>query len=302
MNMNVWTWNVNSVRTKIPKVNELLAKYDIDVLVLTETKIKSEHEETVSKQINGNYVCLWNSNKLTYHHGIAIIYKKSLNISVLCSWLDRAITITDTNLCNMKNKTKILTGLNDTNRLIEDIKKAHQVEGRIITIKINNPNQSNNGNDIVIVGTYVPNSGVNRGDTLRRLAYRTLVWDKDMYEYLVKLTKEYKNVIWIGDLNVARKDNDMNRNAPTCAGTTPEERANFENFIGCTGWVDTWDHANPTVIDYHLRWTYGVEKGRKLRLDYVMCSPSLKNCIKSSLIDQEFDGSDHVPMGTQFVL
>jgi len=116
------------------------------------------------------------------------------------------------------------------------------------------------------------------------------------------LEQKYQRVIWTGDLNVARKDNDMNRNAHTCAGTTPEERINMDKFIQQSGWIDSWDYSNPDITDYNHRWTYGVDKRRKLRLDYVMCSPQMKDCIVSSSIDQDFLGSDHVPIGTIFKL
>lgn len=76
-------------------------------------------------------------------------------------------------------------------------------------IQIFKINYTKNNTDHIIVGTYVPNSGVTRGDPLKRLGYRVLCWDRDMFAYLVKLEEKYKNVIWFGDLNVARKDNDM---------------------------------------------------------------------------------------------
>ena len=294
--MNIWTWNVNSIRNKIDKVNNLLNKHDIDILVLTETKIRQEHETMTSQQIDSKYGSIWSSNKTSYYHGIGIVYKKSLDISIISTYLPRVVQTTDVNLCSMKNKTKVSQGLCDTSNLIDTMRKAQQTEGRIITIKCKTKDE----NEVVIVGTYVPNSGVSRGDTLRRLGYRVLVWDKDMIEYLSQLRQKHNNVIWIGDLNVARKNNDMNKNAPTCAGTTPEERWNMEHFITNVGWIDTWDYVNPNITDYHHRWTYGLDRGRKLRLDYVICSPELKNCVVSSFIDHEFDGSDHVPTGTVF--
>lgn len=304
--MNIWTWNVNSIRSKIDEVNNLIKKYNIDVLVITETKIKPEHESMVSKQIDTEYLCIWNSNKNSYYHGVSFIYKKSINMEILSDVLPRLVSDVDQSLCCMKNKVKVNNCLTDMTGLINDMNKAQKTEGRIITVKCTlsqektDKTDKTNGTEIVIVGTYVPNSGVTRGDSLRRLGYRVLVWDKDMYAYLLQLQQKYKNVIWIGDLNVARKSNDMNSNAPTCAGTTPEERINMNNFLQSSGWIDTWDHINHDIDDYHHRWTYGMGKGPKLRLDYIVCSPEMKNSIVSSKIDQQFGTSDHVPMGTIF--
>jgi exodeoxyribonuclease-3 len=297
-NMNIWTWNVNSIRSKIGEVNALLKRHNIDILVLTETKIKPDHEMGVSQQLDTNYSYLWNSNKTSYYHGVGIIYRKELDVSVISTMLPRLVTDVDQQLCCMKNQYKIKTGLSDTKRLIDDMTKAQTLEGRILTVKCITPQQ----NEFIIVGTYVPNSGVSRGDSLKRLGYRVLVWDKDVYSYLSHLERQYQKVVWIGDLNVARKDNDMNRNTPTCAGTTPEERINMNTFLQHSGWVDSWDHINPEMTDYHNRWTYGMEKGCKLRLDYVICSPQLKDYIVSSTIDHKFGTSDHVPMGTVFNL
>lgn len=294
--MNVWTWNVNSIRSKILHVNSLLKKHDVDVLIVTETKIKPDHEPMVTQQINTGYSCIWNSNKNSYYHGVGIIHKKGMRVSVVCSYLPRLVTEVDQKLCVMRNKDKVNSALLNVPKLTDDMEKAQKLEGRILTVKITNQE----GIDTVIVATYVPNSGVTRGDTLRRLGYRVLVWDKDMYKYLQLLEQKYRRVIWVGDLNVAHKDNDMNRKANTGAGTTPEERHNIDTFINQSGWIDSWDHANPTVTDYHKRWTYGVEKSRKLRLDYVICSPQMKECIVSSTIDHTILSSDHVPIGTQF--
>lgn len=296
--MNIWTWNVNSIRSKIGEVNNLLKTHNIDVLILTETKIKPDHEQGVTKQIDPNYACLWNSNKTSYYHGVGIIHKKALALSIVSTTLPRLVTDIDQQLCGMKNQVKVREGITDMVKLVEDMKKAHQLEGRILTVKCT----TQQNNEFVIVGTYVPNSGVSRGDALRRLGYRVLVWDKDIYSYLTQLEKQFQKVVWVGDLNVARKDNDMNRSVPTSAGTTPEERINMNTFLQNSGWVDSWDHINPNITDYHVRWTYGVEKGRKLRLDYIICSPQMKNCITSSVIDHQFGTSDHVPMGTLFNL
>ncbi len=296
--MNIWTWNVNSIRSKIGEVNNLLKRHNIDVLILTETKIKPDHEQGVAEQIDINYTCLWNSNKTSYYHGVGIIHKKTFKISIISTMLPRLVTDIDQQLCGMKNQVKIREGLQDMVKLVEDMKKAQQLEGRVLTVKCTTQQNT----EFVIVGTYVPNSGVSRGDSLRRLGYRVLVWDKDIYTYLSQLEKQYQRVVWVGDLNVARNDNDMNRSVATSAGTTPEERINLNTFLQNSGWVDSWDHINPNITDYHARWTYGVEKGRKLRLDYIICSPKMKDFIISSTIDHQFGTSDHVPMGTVFNL
>lgn len=300
--MNVWTWNVNSIRSKVHLVNTLLTKHNIDILLLTETKIKPSHEAELNKSIIPNYGVIWNSNKISYYHGIAVIYKKTINISLICDYLPRIATDIDMNLCCMKNSSKVKGGLNDQTKLIDDIANAHMKEGRILTLYCKPSCEGGTEcTEFVLVGTYVPNSGVDRKVPLKRLAYRTLVWDKDLYKYLVILNQKYDKVIWLGDLNVAKSDNDMKSIKSNYAGTTPEERSNIQQFFTTNGWIDTWEYSNPTLQSYNERWTYGTDGNTKLRLDYIICSSGLEKCIKESHIDHKFEGSDHVPIGTTFV-
>ena len=287
--LNVWTWNVNSIRTKVNLVKLLLGKYDIDILLITETKIQQIHEKDIA--IPG-YKVIFNSNKNSYHHGVCIFYKDNLKVDYLGGTLPtsskpRIIMV------NQKNAKAILAIKHET--LVSDVTKAHNTEGRILSLLV-----KINGKNIILVGTYVPNSGVNRNDPLKRLAYRTVYWDRDIYSYLLELEKVYKNVIWFGDLNVARFDNDMYKKELNYAGTTPEERSNFNDFLIKSNWIDTWDTLNPSITNHRNRCTYGVDTNCKLRLDYVLCSSQLKENIKTSVVDQGFEGSDHVPIGTLF--
>lgn len=290
--INIWTWNVNSIRTKVPLVMNLLHKHNIDILVVTETKIQPQHEKDI---VIPNYKILFNSNKTSSYHGVAIIYRHSLSIDLLHNELPTKNRLRMI-MMHLRNSSKI-SKVTET-ELKYDISRAHITEGRLLSIKCSMNNQT-----FVLVGTYVPNSGVNRNDPLKRLAFRTLCWDKDLYDYLLDLEKQYKNVVWLGDLNVVYRDNDHNRGKnPNMAGTTQEERYNFQTFLSTSGWIDTWDLLNQDKMHINQRCTYGVNTTCRLRLDYVIVSSSLRSCIKTSTVDQEFDGSDHVPMGTSFLM
>jgi len=277
--LNIWTWNINCILNKIKLVNDLLLKHDIDILLITETKIQ---EENISFK---NYTCLWNNNQLDNYHGIVFIYKSHFNISVLNNILPFN-SIFD--ISPSRNEDIIYQYLS---YIDNDILECHYLEGRILVLKL-----EINDKLIILVGTYVPNSGVNKNHPLKRLAYRTLSWDKDLYHYLTLLNHEYKNVIWLGDLNVVIHCHDTHDIKSNIAGTTMEERSNIKAFM--VDWIDTWDIKNK-IKNCVLRstWVY-----KPLRLDYVICSKNLKNNIISSLIDQTFFGSDHYPIGTQFCI
>jgi exodeoxyribonuclease-3 len=279
--LNIWTWNINSVRTKVDLVNKLLLKHDIDILLLTETKIQQENIKF------NNYNCIWNNNKNSYHHGIAFVYKQDLNIELLSNTL--SIYEKNINIKNLKNKEVIEKYQPFIDKEIE---KAYHNEGRILTIKCNN---------IIIVGTYVPNSGRDKQEPLKRLAFRTLCWDIDLYTYLLELEKQYP-VIWIGDLNVVRCDNDALNINYNIAGITPEERENMNHFM-TNLWIDVWDKCNPNVKKTKDRATWlgdNLKSRFPLRLDYIICSKSLEKSIISSKHDQLYAGSDHIPIGASF--
>ena len=292
--LNIWTWNVNSVRGKVDNVRELLALEKIDVLFLTETKILKKHEGELN--FGKEYAVIFNSNINSYHHGVAFVYRKDkVKMTLISNELPVFHLVLNCKSENGSRKNARIFDKTTAKEVVETCKKAHKTEGRILTVKC-----EFNGETVVIVGTYVPNSGVNRNDPLLRLPYRTLSWDKDLYTHLLNLEKEYGKVIWLGDLNVAKNDNDLYNIKSNCAGTTFEERNNMNKFIETSKWIDTWHVLNPNITHFKDRCTYGVNTFCKLRLDYVICSPNLEKNLYSSFSRQTFPSSDHCPMGTKF--
>ena len=289
--MKIAAWNINSIRNKVDLVEALLKKYNIDILVITETKIQPKHESSI-RNING-YSVIWSSNQKSSYHGTAIFHKSDISILSLTTELENLNKLNMVRV-DLKNNKLVSSHLN---HIEQDTNLAHKTEGRIISVLCKRENKT-----FVLVGTYCPNSGCDRKVPLKRLAYRTLRWDKDLYLYLLKLEKEYENVIWVGDLNVTRLDCDMHKKNMNISGTTPEERTNFNLFIDKNNWIDTFDYKNPLKTSIWERFTYGKESSCKLRLDYIMCTPSLKDNIVNSIILQEVDGSDHVPVLAVFNL
>jgi len=294
MSIKISSWNINSIRNKIESLNIFLENENPDILFISETKIKPNLESSLTEKIDNEYVCIWNSNKTTHWHGTLILYKKETfkKVDTMSFKLDSISDIykydKDT------SRSKRINSISEED-IDEDTNKAHLTEGRVILCNFH----LMNGNNFVLLGTYSPNSGVNRTDPLKRLAYRVLRWDLDIYDMLEKLKKEYKNVIWLGDLNVARKTNDMSYKM-IIAGTTEEERDNFETFL-TNYWVDTFDELNTELVKFKDRATYGFGKKLQLRLDYVICSYDMKKYLVSSKILQDYNEvSDHLPIYTEF--
>ena len=160
----------------------------------------------------------------------------------------------------------------------------HDHEGRVITLEFE---------DFYLITVYVPNSQ----DELRRLDYR-MKWEDDFKTYLKELEKT-KPVIFCGDLNVAHKEIDL-KNPKTNrrnAGFTDEERGKMSALLD-DGFIDTFRYFYPEEVVYSW-WSYRFrarEKNTGWRIDYFICSETLKDRLKDAKIHTEVMGSDHCPV------
>ena len=162
--------------------------------------------------------------------------------------------------------------------------EEHDHEGRVITLEFE---------DYYLITVYTPNSQ----DGLKRLDYR-MSWEEDFLAYLKGLEKN-KPVIFCGDLNVAHKEIDL-KNPKTNrrnAGFTDEEREKMTNLLD-SGFTDTFRYFYPEQITYSW-WSYRFkarEKNAGWRIDYFICSDSLRDRLKDAKIHTEVMGSDHCPV------
>ena len=179
--------------------------------------------------------------------------------------------------------------------------RGYTDEGRTLTLEFER---------FYLVTAYVPNSG----QDLKRLGYRIDEWERDMRAYLKELDAK-KPVLYVGDLNVAHRDEDIwnvtASHIKKSAGTTPQERAAFgvmleENELrdaftffheGATGWFSYWSvRAGNRPFN----------KG--LRLDYTLASRRLFDGgsdgveVVDAFILDKCEGSDHCPVGISLAL
>jgi exodeoxyribonuclease-3 len=163
----------------------------------------------------------------------------------------------------------------------------HDREGRVITAEYPG---------FYLVNVYVPNSK----RELTRLPYRQQ-WDRDLLAYLKKLERQ-KPVIWCGDLNVAHAEIDLARPKDNVKnhGFTPEERAGFDAFVR-GGFVDTFREFQKAGGHYTWWSQMGTARARNIgwRIDYFLCSESLRGRLKSAKIYPNIMGSDHCPIGIE---
>lgn len=314
MNIKICSWNINSIRNKIQNINDIISNEDIDILFVSETKITPNLESGLTPKINSKYEVLWNSNKLSYYHGTCLIYRKDkFKVKLLNTKIDSTSKKYKTEEPEKykRNNTKIINSTKPET-IDLDTEKAHKSEGRIMICEVSSiplkegKEEEDEVKNFILVGTYSPNSGVNRNDPLRRLAYRTLRWDPDLYLRLNQLKEQYKNVIWCGDLNVVKNNNDMSIKL-NIAGTTVEERKNFNTFLteGGDEWLDAIDiNTNESETNKSDEpYTYNIDKKLKLRLDYFVCSKNMKDNIeKYERMPEYVKISDHIPISINIKL
>lgn len=153
-------------------------------------------------------------------------------------------------------------------------------EGRIMALEFEK---------YIIVGVYVPNGGT-------RMEYRVKEWDHKFRQWIIKIQNKYKKrIIVCGDMNVANEDIDVydHNKVKNHAGFTIEERTNFKRLLEETGLIDVWRNDNPskkqfTYFDYR---TKARKRNAGWRIDYLLDTSN-----KSSVIIENLDGSDHLPL------
>lgn len=166
--------------------------------------------------------------------------------------------------------------------------EEHDNEGRVLTAEFEN---------FYVVNVYVPNAG----SELKRLDYRQ-TWDAAFLHYLKELEKN-KPVIVGGDFNVAHREIDLARpkaNYNKHAGFTQEEIDGMDNYTS-SGLIDTFRLKHPDKVKYSW-WSYrGGARERNVgwRIDYFLCSESLKPKIEKAEIHNHVLGSDHCPVSIE---
>jgi len=157
-------------------------------------------------------------------------------------------------------------------------------EGRILRLDYH---------DFSLINLYLPHGGRQK----ENLIYKLEVYDL-LLEYLEKI--KYKNVILIGDFNIAHEEIDLDRPKQNQRNTmfTLEERRRIGKIINL-GFTDTFRRFHQEGGQYTW-WPYFAnarERNLGWRIDYAFVSKSLAPKLKSSFILQEIKGSDHCPIG-----
>ncbi len=150
-----------------------------------------------------------------------------------------------------------------------------------------------------IYNIYFPNGG--SGDE-RHLFKQNFL--KDLYHLLKNELSRGKEIIVVGDYNIAHQEIDIFDPIKFVkeSGFLPEERTWFDRFIEL-GFVDSFRELNPNLKNKYSWWSYREFSrvgNRGWRIDYICLSKGLRKYLKSADILDHVDGSDHCPVRADF--
>lgn len=149
--------------------------------------------------------------------------------------------------------------------------------------------------DFLLYNIYFPNGG--SGEERHQFKQKFL---KDLNAHLKAQLSKGREVIVVGDYNVAHKEVDVYDPVRLSkeSGFLPEEREWFDQFLNL-GFVDTFRKFHPEQKEKYSWWSYrelARISNRGWRIDYICISRGLEARIKSADILDHIEGSDHCPV------
>ncbi len=149
--------------------------------------------------------------------------------------------------------------------------------------------------DFVLLNVYFPNGGGGP----ERLRYKFEFYDAFL-EYIERLRKKGKRVIFCGDVNTAHEEIDLARPKENekNTGFLTEEREWIDEVI-YHGYTDAFRHLNPGKTGAYSYWdmkTRARERNVGWRIDYFFLANETLPRLKSAGILANVTGSDHCPV------
>jgi len=261
--VKIATWNVNSIKARLPRVLEWLAAFQPDVALLQEIKTTEEAFPALKIGDLGYNVAV--AGQKTYN-GVAILSKIPIEVELT------ALPGGDTD---------------DQARYIEALitgKGKSVVRVASIYLPNGNPTRDESGKD---------------SDKYR---YK-LKWMERLTAHVRDLLKTEDAFVLGGDYNVCPTDDDVYdpKAFADDALCRTESRARFRALV-YLGLTDAFHALNPAPHQYSY-WDYqrgAWQKDDGLRIDHLLLSPQAADRLKASGIDKKPRGkekaSDHTPV------
>lgn len=147
----------------------------------------------------------------------------------------------------------------------------------------------------LLYNIYFPNGG--SGEARHHFKQDFL---KELNEHLRTVIASGRQIILVGDYNVAHLDIDVHDPVRLSkeSGFLPEERAWFDRFLSL-GFVDTFRKFHPGEKNRYTWWDYRQRariSNKGWRIDYICVTKGLESRVKSAQIHDDIEGSDHCPV------
>lgn len=261
--MRLATWNLNSIRARLPRLLAWLERTDIDVAALQETKIDDERFPRAELAAAGYEVASVGFNQW---NGVALLSRVGL--------------------------TDVTVGLPGAPAWTRDADSEAVVEARALGATCGG---------VQVWSLYVPN-GRAVGDPHYDYKLRWLAALRDFGAKTLADHPDLPMAL-CGDFNIAPTDDDIwsVEYYRTSTHVTPPERAAFAAVVDA-GFADVVrPHApGPGTFTY---WDYtqlSFPKRRGMRIDFALASPALAARVTGAFIDREErkgkGASDHAPV------
>jgi exodeoxyribonuclease III len=263
--VRIATWNVNSLKARLPRVEEWLTEIQPDVLCLQETKLSDAAFPALTFQGLGYE---------SVHHGqgqwngVAILSKVGLEDPTFGFVPDLAKPSDE----------------------LDDYQLGVLNEARLVTARCNG---------LLVSSVYVPNGRSLADPHLQA----KLIWLSHLRRHLDSLTTPADHVMVLGDFNIAPDDRDVwdVKKFADSTHVTPEERDRLQELSNW-GLTDLfrqlyqqdrlytyWDYR---AGDFHMH--------RGMRIDLALGSQSVSDALQWSIVDRNARKgklpSDHAPL------
>jgi exodeoxyribonuclease-3 len=271
--MKIATWNVNSLKVRLPHLLTWLAEDAPAVVALQETKLEDKRFPA-HELAEAGYASVFHGQK-TYN-GVALLVRSS-TLAGGCGMADEAHEV-----------------VRGHPHFLDD------PQARVLAATL--PADSG---AIRVISAYFPNGESLTSD---KFAYK-LKWLAALESWLSEELARHPRLILCGDFNIAPEDRDTHDPAQWAGGIlcSEAERRTFADMLAL-GMVDAF-RLFPQPERSFSWWDYrqlGFQRNHGLRIDHVLISRSLVAYARSAGIRRELRGwerpSDHAPVWVELAI
>ena len=262
--MKIASWNINSLKVRLPQLLQWLQSESPDVIGLQETKILDDNFPTADIEAAGYHVVF--AGQKTYN-GVAILSKSPIEVELTALPGDKE-----------DEQARYLEAL------IDGPGKGGVVRVASVYLPNGNPTRDDDGKNS------------------EKFRYK-LGWMERLGEHVKELLKTEDAFVLGGDYNICPTDDDVYdpKSFADDALCRPESRARFRTIMHL-GLTDAFHALHPAPHEYSY-WNYqrgAWPKNDGLRIDHLLLSPQAADRLGAAGIDKTPRGkekpSDHTPV------